>query len=241
MVTNALEADGRFDHALSKLEMKVGLHKNMLQFDPTQQFPSELLISALPYTIMTMYSPEEKKNLFGTSDNTDTGAIVKAMDGKRVQNPYKKTYRPRDTPRPPTTTNIQTYRKKVDKICKACGTHGHDVYDLGCDFCARFILATKFLSNNPRFEQKILKNYRDVNIQRQQRYAKSSFSTRFNATAMKKNYKIGPTIKALIDIMADTFDDDDNKLIDLEDTDLIEEIDDDDDFHDSAQSPGVDE
>ena len=164
------------------------------------------------------------------------------MNGQRVQNPYNKPYKPRDTRtvRPSTSGTIQPYRKKVDKICKACGTHGHDVYDLGCDFCARYILAAKFLARNSRMEDKILKNYKDVNITRQQRYAKGSFTSRFNAAANRRNYKIGPQIKALIDIMTDTFDDEYEELFDLEDTDLIEEIEDE-QFHDSAQSPRFEE
>ena len=163
------------------------------------------------------------------------------MNSQRVQNPYKKQYKPQDRSKQvPTSTAIQPYRKKVDKICKACGTHGHDVYDLGCDFCARFILATQFLARNSRMEDKILKNYKEVNLQRQQRYSTRSFSTRFNAAAAKRKYKIGPSIKALIDIMTDTFDDDDGELLDLEDTDISEIIEDD-QFHDSAQSPRLDE
>lgn len=127
----------------------------------------------------------------------------------------------------------------MDQLCKGCGGYNHDVYSIGCDFCARLIVANKFLNDNPNMENTIVRKFHEnqkLRLNKRKESKNKPFSQRFQDKADKKGFAYGKVIRKLVDTLEDTLEDNETFESDDEILDIVDESDD--QFHDSAQSPG---
>ena len=100
-----------------------------------------------------------------------------------------------------------TTRQRVDKFCPACGIYGHDVFANGCDFTASVIKALDFLKKHPNLRSDILKHHFQHQGSRKRRLQQfQKTSSKFQSKAVQKNFKYGPKVKMLMDIVGESMD-----------------------------------
>ena len=61
-MTNEMSKDGRYEKALGILQGKIDLYESMLEHHNTTPFPSQLTLNTLPYTVINLYTEEERRS-----------------------------------------------------------------------------------------------------------------------------------------------------------------------------------
>ena len=218
-------------------------------------------------SILISYNSEEQNQLFGNTqedqENTedDKDAVVHRLTDRRGNkfnnnnnfnnSDYKNQFFSRfsNTNR---SNNMDNRRKRINATCPACGCFGHDANKNGCDLTAQVLMILRYIKKEPNRIKTIINKYQDHQEGRKQYLQnKSRFSDRFRKNAVARNFKYGPQVWALFDIVGDTLDDimdEENGIIhqlDEDDdasgiVDLIHELEDtstdNDTYHDSQQS-----
>jgi hypothetical protein len=93
-------------------------------------------------------------------------------------------------------------RESVDKTCKGCGQFGHDVYHQGCDFCAKFLIATEYLEQNPNAKKSILYKYKKHQNLRKDARATDGKQRKSEQPA-KRNHKYNTRSRAKVNMLTD--------------------------------------
>jgi hypothetical protein len=204
MVLEQLRADTRFDKAVESITQQLTFNDTFQRQLGTVVFPEGLKLRNLPGTIMSYYSTEEKADLFPTDASNSTvnqlndtnvvEAIINSMSGR------------------------PSYaRESVDKFCPGCGQLGHDVFQSGCDFCAKQLLVTEFFKKFNNMKPKVIEKYKahqsKIRAAKQEKSKNNSSSPR-KQRFPKKKYKA--TVRLLQDIM-DSIDENDSESEEFED------------------------
>ena len=90
----------------------------MLEQHANTPFPQHLSLNTLPYTIINVYTQEERNSLFGT--DTDLTAsqsnkpMINAMRGRRNYDNQ-------------TTRSDIIPRARINEFCECCGEYGHNL------------------------------------------------------------------------------------------------------------------
>jgi hypothetical protein len=203
MTLEQLRPDTRYDKAVESITQQLTFNDTFQRQLGTVVFPEGLKLRNLPGTIMSYYSPSEKLELFPT-DTTDA-TINKVTDPD------------------PMTALINSLngrpsyaRESVDVFCQGCGQLGHDVFQSGCDFCAKQLLVTEFFKKFNNMKPKVIAKYKDH--QSKIRAAKQAKKTSFAASksSRKNPKKYRATVRLLHDMLdsidetgtdSDTFED----------------------------------
>ena len=91
VVVGVLESDGRFSKALNTIYMLKQQYEQMLNLHPTTQFPQQLTINNIPYTIMNEYLTSNKNELFGMNNNNNKDITTPTINRITTpQNPYRR-------------------------------------------------------------------------------------------------------------------------------------------------------
>ena len=198
--------------------------------NPTAKFPPSLTLEILPYTIMKSYTTEEKNELFTDHSNETTTPVVNVFNRRTNTR---------------SQSQITNQRQRLNKTCQCCGISGHDVKTTGCDFAASMLLCNDYLKKNPQMKRKILTNFNNYQSQRLTNMLKrETLAERITRSAQEKRIGITPTVKLLIEAIADNIEDTDNveqtsdtDVLDITDiftdTDMI--TDDTDNYHDTTE------
>ncbi len=170
-------------------------------------FPESLQLRNLPATIMAYYTEDDKKALFPVTDTVATvrKAIFEDYNMDAVVNSMRR-------------NNMQA-RESVDKTCKGCGQFGHDVYHQGCDFCAKFLMATEYLQNNPGSKKSILFKYKKHQNLRKEARANRDDKPKKPEYNNKRNHRYNTRSKAKVNMLTDLLTTALNFESDEEDTD----------------------
>ena len=167
-----LQDDTRYDRALRQMEVDLATHDTMKRNSTSYiHFPSDLLLTNIPETVMACYTDDEKKSLFSdasivsqlssSSNSSIEVGFVKTLfangDHDVVQDFINAM---KDTQRMPA-------RLTSDEFCQGCGKYGHDIFHQGCDFCAQLSLALKFLETHPKDSKKVIRDYMTFQRERQ--------------------------------------------------------------------------
>ena len=222
-----LESDGRFEKALNHLRLHKNMYEVIAKTTPHAQFPPSLTLEILPYTIMKSYSTEEKTALF-TDENDTTTPTANAFTGHNNLR---------------TKTGSLPTRQRINKICPYCGISGHDINSSGCDFAASLLLANDYLKHNPQMKRKVINTFKTYQQQRLNT-KKGSLARRITKSAQDKRIGITPTVKLLIEAIADNIEEEiintptDNDILDI--TDILQDTslqshEDTDNYHDSCE------
>lgn len=227
-IMNVLESDGRFDKALHNLRLHKNMFEELSKTNVNAKFPPSLTLDILPYTIMKSFTTEEKNELF-TDPNNNITPIVNVVTRRNNA-------RPNNNPTP--------QRKRVNKTCQCCGISGHDIHNTGCDFAASMLLSNDFLKTHSHMKRKILQNFKSYQAQRlNNMMKKESLATRITRSAQEKRIGITPTVKLLIEAIADNIEDtehttspQDDDVLDITDilADTNMDNDDPDNYHDTS-------
>jgi hypothetical protein len=94
-------------------------------------------------------------------------------------------------------------RESVDKTCKGCRQFGHDVYHQGCDFCAKFLLVTKYLQQNPNSKKSILYKYKKHQNLRKEAKANNDDAPKQSDNGPKRNHRYNTRSKAKVHMLTD--------------------------------------
>jgi hypothetical protein len=204
MVLEQLRADTRYDKAVESITQQLTFTDTFQRQLGTVVFPEGLKLRNLPGTIMSYYSTDEKANLFPPdhastinqlNDSDVVDAIINSMSGRP-----------------------SFARESVDRFCPGCGQHGHDVFQSGCDFCAKHLLVTEFFKKFGNMKPKVIDKYKahqsKIKDAKQEKRNNNSASPRKPRYNNKKKYKA--TVKLLQDIM-DSIDEEESASDEFED------------------------
>jgi hypothetical protein len=192
IVVEQLQDDTRYEIAIAGIRSELMLRDTVQRQLGEAPFPASLELRNLPATIMSYYTEDDKKSLFPTMD---TAATVR----KAVFQDYEDTDAILNSMR----RNKLPARESVDKTCKGCGQFGHDVYHQGCDFCAKFLLATEYLQQNPGAKKSILYKYKKhQNLRKEAIANKEDKPKRFDSSS-KRNQRYNTRSKAKVNLLTD--------------------------------------
>jgi hypothetical protein len=217
IVVEQLQDDTRYEIAIAGIRSELMLRDTVQRQLGEAPFPESLQLRNLPATIMSYYTEDDKKALFPASDITAT-----------VRRAIFQDYDNFDATVHSMKRNTMPARESVDKTCKGCGQFGHDVYHQGCDFCAKFLMATEYLEQNPNAKKSILYKYKKhQNLRKEARASKEDKPKKpdFN---QKRNHRYNTRSRAKV-----------NMLTDLLTTALNFDSDDDDTDYEDAQQETV--
>ena len=188
-VIEALEADGRFEKALTSIKLRKSTYEEVLHINDTATFPPALTLETLPYTIMQCYTPQEKSDFFSTP-TTNTIATVNTFERRRSHQGG--------------SGQRNNQRRMIAQICPCCGIAGHDANHTGCDFAASFIMTNAFLRNNTSIKHSILTKFKQhqktrlINLNK-----RMSLSNRIQNNAKEKRIGLSPQMKLLMDAIGE--------------------------------------
>ena len=212
MIISVLENDGRFVKALGVISMQKHMYEQMCKMNPSTPFPTSLTIDTLPHTVMNSYDAEEKRELFGSetiptinrlSRSTNPYSSTNSSSNRQQQNRQQQNRQSSNTSFPSTLT---TSRSRLDEMCPGCGIYGHNIFKNGCDFTASFIKAQRFVDKNPNLISQLLREHAKHQLARRKRLSPRTFADRMQKMAKAKRVGMGPTVKALIDVIGETLD-----------------------------------
>ena len=213
MVLEQLRPDTRYEKAVESITQQLTFNDTFQRQLGTVVFPEGLKLRNLPGTIMSYYSPSEKIDLFPTDETSTTintlndanmvDAIINSLNGR------------------------PTYaRESVDAFCPGCGQHGHNVFQSGCDFCAKHLLVTEFFKKFNNMKPKVVEKYKDH--QTKIKAAKQNKKKAFNSVKSPRQNpkKFRASVKLLQDLM-DSIDETGTDSDEYEDAHEDEEVDED--------------
>ena len=241
VVIDVLKTDGRFEKALSTINMQKQLYEQMCKLNKNQPIPRELTVDIIPYTIMNAYESDEKRDLFSDSNETDAPTINRLnndQNNNRQRGPPQRNAKFRM----PVVQPLGAGRARVDEVCKGCGNFGHSVFKNGCDFIANHIRATRFIESNPNMIEKILRYHAQHQARRALKLTGKTIAQRMEQLAKNRRLGLGPTVRALFDVVGETLEsvmfEDEEETIDTM-QDLEDELDAQfqEEFHDANRSP----
>ena len=90
VVIGVLESDGIFSKVMNTIYMQKQQYKQMLNLPPTTQFPWQLSIDNILYTMMNEYSTSNKNKLFGMNNNNEEITTPTINRITTPQNPYRR-------------------------------------------------------------------------------------------------------------------------------------------------------
>jgi hypothetical protein len=192
IVVEQLQDDTRYEIAIAGIRSELMLRDTVQRQIGEAPFPESLQLRNLPATIMSYYTEDDKKALFPALDLTATvrRAIFQDYDDiDAIVNSMKR--------------NNMPARESVDKTCKGCGQFGHDVYHQGCDFCAKFLLATEYLEQNPNAKKGILYKYKKHQSLRKEARAGKDDKPKKTEFNPKRNHRYNTRSRAKVNMLTD--------------------------------------
>jgi hypothetical protein len=208
MVIEQLRNDTRFDIAVASIQSELTMRDMMIRQVGDTPFPENLLLRNLPATIMSYYSSTDKEQLFPT---TGTSAVSHQLQRHAVADEQAMINSFQATP---------LQRESVDKFCPGCGQFGHSVYHNGCDFCAKFLLASDFLKKHPNAAENIKSDYRKHQKLRQEhRRNKETRKSKPYTTPPRKGHSYNTRSKAKVRVLVDAL----NEVISVPDKSTSED------------------
>jgi hypothetical protein len=187
MVLEQLRADTRYNKAVESITQQLTFNATFQHQLGTVVFPDGLKLRNLPGTIMSYYSPTEKLELFPTDDSKIS--INKVNDENMIEAIIN------------SLNGRPSYaRESVDAFCPGCGQHGHNVFQSGCDFCAKHLLVTEFFKKFNNMKPKVVEKYKEH--QKKVKAAKQEKQkTGYSKQSRQNPRKYKATVKLLQDIM----------------------------------------
>jgi hypothetical protein len=191
IVVEQLQDDTRYEIAIAGIRSELMLRDTVQRQLGAAPFPESLQLRNLPATVMSYYTEDDKKALFPVMDTTATVRRAIFQDYDDVQAIVHSMKR-----------NMMPVRESVDKTCKGCGQFGHDVYHQGCDFCAKFLIATEYLEQNPNAKKSILYKYKKHQNLRKDARATDGKQRKSEQPA-KRNHKYNTRSRAKVNMLTD--------------------------------------
>lgn len=109
---------------------------------------------------------------------------------------------------------------------------------IGCDFTASLVKAHDYLKKNPNLHKDILQHqFKHQGTRKNCLQNLESTSSKFHAKTTERNFKYGPKVKLLMDIMGDSLDElmhDRSNICSPTDDDLLDIFDDDENRDDKS-------
>jgi hypothetical protein len=117
-------------------------------------FPEGLRLNNLQGIIISYYTKDDKKALFSVSylRNSTINAMISTVEMAIIN-----IFQGRNT----------FVRESVDKMCPGCGKYEHSVFHNRYDFCANYLLASKFFMKYPKVSTKVLGKYKEHQLRQQ--------------------------------------------------------------------------
>jgi hypothetical protein len=192
MMVEQLQDDTRYEIAIAGIRSELMLRDTVQRQLGDAPFPESLQLRNLPATIMSYYTEEDKKALFPAMDTVATVRKAIFQDYENMDAVVNSMRR----------NNLQA-RESVDKTCKGCGQFGHDVYHQGCDFCAKFMLATEYLQQNPSSKKGILYKYKKhQNMRKEARTNKDDKAKKADYNS-KRTHRYNTRSQAKVNMLTD--------------------------------------
>jgi hypothetical protein len=202
MVIEQLRDDTRFDIAVASIQSELTMRDMMIRQVGETPFPENLLLRNLPATIMSYYSSTDKDQLFPA---TNTSAVSHQLQRLKVEDKQAIVNRFQANP---------LQRAPVDKFCQGCGQFGHSVFHNGCDFCAKFLLASEFLKKHPNAAEDIKSDYRKhQKLRQEQRRTAGPRKSKPYTTPPRKGHSYDTRSKAKVRVLVDAL----NEVISVQD------------------------
>ena len=164
-----MRSDTRYDIALASINSELTMKDTFTRQYGVTQFPEHLKLYNLPSTIMSYYSMDDKKDLFPSSNSTSY--VINKMHASietdvELHEPDVLAKAIIHAATDSTEAKVLLARKGIDKTCPGCGMYGHDVFQTGCDKCAKYILIKQFLDKYPNSLNKIVSKYKEHQSER---------------------------------------------------------------------------
>ena len=155
IVMEKLQMDTRYELALAGIKTDLTLRDTIKRTMGQAMFPEGLKLHNLPGTIMSYYTEDEKKIFFPT-DAESSVTVNKLFDDQELQDAiiHSMSFK-------------RPTRQHIDAMCPGCGRYGHDIFQNGCDYCAQFVLSGQFFKKYPNMANKIVKRFKDFQLERQ--------------------------------------------------------------------------
>jgi hypothetical protein len=95
-------------------------------------------------------------------------------------------------------------------LCPGFGKFGHSLFHNGCDFCANYLLASKFFKKYPKVSTKVLEKYKEHQLKQQMAIkAKNNLSDKHDIAPKQRQYNTRSSkakVKMPTDMLVDVLD-----------------------------------